>query len=76
MTLPNERTRAVIYTREFLIRLATSSGENSIKRVPRDVRSEARRLLRHYPSPVDLRSPAESFDVVTAARYFSGADEQ
>lgn len=75
MTLPNERTRAVIYTREFLVRLASAYGENAIKRVPADVRAEARRLLKHYPSPVDLRDPAISFDSRAAACFFSGADE-
>ncbi|MGY3040819.1 hypothetical protein ACVWWQ_002450 [Rhodanobacter sp. TND4EL1] len=44
MTLPYERTRAVIETREFL-RLLLGN-----RRVPASVRSEAKSLLRHYPS--------------------------
>ncbi len=44
MTLPYERTRAVIETREFL-RLLLGN-----RRVPASVRSEAKWLLRHYPS--------------------------
>lgn len=75
MTLPNERTRAVIYTREFLTRLASARGANAIKRVPAEVRAEARRLLKHFPSPVDLRDPARSFDIHAATCFFSGADE-
>jgi hypothetical protein len=55
MTLPFERTRSVVNTREFLVQLCC--GE--IKRIPKDVRDRARRLLRHYPSPVDLSIAAD-----------------
>lgn len=44
MTLPYERSRAVIETREFLTQLLGN------RRVPASVRSEAKWLLRHYPS--------------------------
>ena len=44
MTLPYERTRAVIETREFL-RLLLGN-----RQVPDSIRSEAKWLLRHYPS--------------------------
>lgn len=44
MTLPYERSRAVIETREFLTQLLGN------RRVPAPVRSEAKWLLRHYPS--------------------------
>jgi len=56
MTLPYERHRAVINTREFLVQLCC--GE--IKRIPAEVRDQARRLLRHYPSPIDLDQAAEA----------------
>lgn len=46
MTLPAERTRAVIMTGEFLHHLATA---NHIKRIPKPVRQIARALRRHYP---------------------------
>ena len=65
MTLPAERTRAVIRAREFLLRLAMPRG--GIKRVPRPVRDEARRLLRHYPGWFDL-GRADAFDAATASR--------
>jgi hypothetical protein len=55
MTLPYERHRAVINTREFLVQLCC--GE--IKRIPAEVRDRARRLLRHYPSPIDLDRASE-----------------
>ena len=50
MTLPDERYRAVKQTMEFLIRLA--GGD--YPRVPKAVREEARALLRHYPTSLDL----------------------
>lgn len=61
MTLPYERTRAVINVREFLFRLSTPYVENGIKRIPTAVRDEARRLLRHYPNVVDLKYAESSF---------------
>lgn len=46
MTMPDERTRAVLQARAFLQRLAM--GEWSAE-IPLAVRREAQRLLRHYP---------------------------
>lgn len=51
MTLPDERARAVIMTRQFLMDLANRGG---IPRIPSDVRQKARSLLRHYPSHFDM----------------------
>lgn len=51
MTLPAERSRAVVLTREFLYALACPSG---IKRIPTAVRQHALSLLRHYPSWLDV----------------------
>lgn len=44
MTLPYERTWAVIETRRFLAELLAN------RRIPSSVREQARILLRHYPS--------------------------
>lgn len=44
MTISHERTRAIISTEVFLREL---SGD---RRLPEDVRSHAKHLLRHYPS--------------------------
>lgn len=44
MTMPHERSRAVIQTREFLIEIS----RNAV--LPSEVRSGAKFLLRHYPS--------------------------
>jgi hypothetical protein len=49
MTLPAERTRAVLQTRIFLEELADASLS-----LPDSVRHEAVRLLRHYPHKQDM----------------------
>jgi hypothetical protein len=71
MTMPNERTRAVLRTREFLQRLASPYVEGGIKKVPAEVRKEALRLLKHYPFPYDLRTADTSFDGSEALRFFT-----
>jgi hypothetical protein len=64
MTLPYERTRAVLSVREFLMRLASPYG-GGIKGIRREVREEARRLLRHYPGWFDLGRD-DAFDAKAA----------
>jgi hypothetical protein len=56
MTLPDERYRAVKWAESFLQRLA--GGE--YPRTPKAVRTEARSILRHYPSQWDLKRAAEA----------------
>lgn len=56
MTLPDERTRAVLYARQFLRDLL---DPKATPRVPRAVRERARRLLKHFPSSFDLRQSAK-----------------
>ena len=57
MTMPNERTRSVILTREFLTRLVLSPSAGGFSRVSGEVRGEALRLLRHFPHAHDLSNP-------------------
>lgn len=59
MTMPSQRTRAVLSTRDFLLRIMTPHLPDSHKRIPRHVREEARRLLRHYPGVVDMALAGE-----------------
>lgn len=66
MTMPNERTRAVIRTRDFLIRLAG----REIKRIPSQVREEARSLLRHFPHGAEL-ARSESFDAKEVEKWLN-----
>jgi len=49
MTLPDERYRAVQWAKKFLEEVAFTTP-----RIPKAVREEARRVLRHYPSDWDL----------------------
>lgn len=51
MTMPCERTRAVLQTKELLQWLMSveSTSENLMQ-----AKREARRLLRHYPSSMDM----------------------
>lgn len=55
MTVPEERTRAVLQAREFLRDLVDRERTPD---VPQAVRDEARRLLRHYPDAMHLRFAA------------------
>ena len=48
MTMPHERTRSVLQTRDFLLELARDTS------LPERVRDDARFLLRHYPNRADL----------------------
>lgn len=56
MTLPDERYRALQFTHRFLIEL---QDPKKYPRIPREVRVEAYRLLRHYPTDWDLERLAE-----------------
>lgn len=57
MTLPDERYRAVVQTRRFLLDLCNTQHT---PRVPKLIRETARSMLRHYPSDYDMRSAAEN----------------
>ena len=56
MTLPDERYRAVVQTRRFLLDL---TNPDHTPRVPKLVRQTARDLLRHYPSDWDMNAVSE-----------------
>ena len=48
MTMPDERSRAVVQTREFPVKLCRDSS------LPKMVRDDAKFLLRHFPSRDDV----------------------
>lgn len=48
MTMPHERSRAVIQTRSFLVELSRNHE------LPEGLRAGARHLLRHYPSDSEV----------------------
>ena len=61
MTLPIERTFAVLSVEQFLKDLR---DPKKYPRVPKVVREEASRLLRHYPSKYNMKYIADSFEEV------------
>ena len=63
--MPDERYRAVIWTEMFLKDLCDSS---KTPRVPKDIREQARRLLRHYPTLWEMNSAARQAPDVFAER--------
>jgi hypothetical protein len=69
MSMPNERTRAVIWATEFLFRLSRGNG------VPVKISKEAKAILHHFPLVSDLGRP-EAFDKkVIKEHYEKLADE-
>ena len=56
MTLPDERYRAVVQTRRFLLDLCSPQHT---PRVPKLIRDTARSMLRHYPGEYEMRRAAE-----------------
>jgi hypothetical protein len=57
MTMPDERTRAVVYAREFMRDLL---DPKKTPRIPRYIRERASRCLRHFPGDYDLDKAAEA----------------
>ena len=62
MTMPYERTKVVIETRELLRLLARSDGSP----VPSTIHDLARQLLRHFPLDVDIDVSAAALPGVWA----------
>jgi hypothetical protein len=62
MTLPDERYRAVVQTQRFLLEILTTP------RVPKAIKDQARRCLRHYPSDFDMDRAAEGAPDIFAKR--------
>ena len=66
MTLPIERTNAVLKVERFLMDLR---NPKKYPRVPKAVREEASRLLRHYPSQYDMKYIEDSFEPLKEIDY-------
>ncbi len=65
MTLPDERYRAVVQTRRFLLDLC---NPQHTPRVPKLIRDTARSMLRHYPGDWDMQRACEACPDVFAER--------
>lgn len=74
MTMPDERTRAVVRALEFLRKLS-SPYDGGIKGVPKAVREEARRVLRHFPHPSEL-GQEENFDQEVVEEYYAVQEKE
>jgi len=61
MTLPIERTNAVLNVEQFLMDLR---DPKKTPRVPSKIREEAGRLLKHYPSKYNFAYIKESFEEI------------
>lgn len=66
MTLPSERTNAVLRVERFLLDLR---DPKKYPRIPKVVREEASRLLKHYPSQFDMMYIDESFEPLEKIDY-------
>jgi hypothetical protein len=53
MTLPDERYRAVVQTKRFLLEILTTP------RIPKKIKDDARWCLRHYPDEWDMEQAAD-----------------
>lgn len=69
MTLPCQRTNAVISTREFLNRLMLPPCCGGYAKIPKTIRTEARWLLKHYPQPYEL-SDEKCWDSNTIEEHY------
>lgn len=58
MTIPVERTWAVLNTRKWLVELAQKKGP--IRKT--EIRQSVRWLLKHYPTKYDMRDPKKAFE--------------
>ncbi len=52
ISTPQQKVTAVVATRDFLLRL---TNVKETPRIPREVRREAKTLLRHYPLISELK---------------------
>ena len=55
MTIPSERSRAIVETQKFLYDLINPMNT---PRIPRSIRERASRLLRHYPNSWEVERAA------------------
>lgn len=74
MTLPDQRTRAVIWAQSFLRRLGNAYAEDGVKKIPSSVRKEARAILRHFPFPMELKGKHFCDKVID--EYYAELDRQ
>ena len=57
MTLPYERARSILYTRELLVDLLYGDDEDS--KLSKEAEQRVKSALRHYPTEYDVRVLAD-----------------
>lgn len=67
MTLPFERFRAVLNTEQFLLDLC---NPKRTPRVPKEIRQQARSLLKHYPSRFYMEEASEKLPDIFSTKFF------
>jgi len=65
MTLPDERYRAVVQTRRFLLDLTNPKHTPGVSTL---IRETAHSMLRHYPSDYDMKEAADKLPEIFAER--------
>lgn len=58
MTVPSERTSSVLRTRDFLFKILLPPSQGGFPRTPKEVKKQARSLLKHYPSAFEMEDVA------------------
>lgn len=66
MTLPDERYRAVLRTREFLCDLLDNK---KTPRIPKEIRQQALWCLHHYPDEREMQQAAANAPEVFTEQY-------
>lgn len=66
MTIPYERSRAVKQAEEFLMELC---DPKKTPRVPKQIRQQAKFLLRHYPGKFDMEMAARQAPDLFAEKF-------
>jgi hypothetical protein len=67
MTTPSERTRAVLLTESFLITLI---NHKLSPKIPKGIREQAKMLLRHYPSRIELEMANKGWYDESTSRFY------
>ena len=69
MTRTYQRTRALLETKAFLLKLVDTKRQ---PRVPKSVREHAEYLLQHYPAYVDIEAAHKALPALYASAYPPG----
>lgn len=59
----------MLWAGEFIRRLCSPYGKDGIKKIPKEVREEARCILRHFPLPGDLMYANTAFDAEAVTQF-------